>query len=232
MRVRVLQERDVALARRVFANGMHETISSGGRKAPMLHVFAAIASLLVAGLMSLAAGGLAVGLAIVITQCAIVGLWPWRLARNYVSKSLSQDMLDPVRHYCQQDHGRSCFFVAVDGDDRVVGTVAVEPPQCEHAVSSSSPWSSAGHQAELRRMSVATTHRGRGVSKMLLAEVKRFCVDKGYEQLVLSTSTMQRVAVKAYPKMGFATVQVVNYPSDLVPLVQIHFFLLPLSSKN
>ena len=207
-------------------------LQDGSRKAPMLHVFAAIASLVVGGLVWLAAGGLAAGAGIVATQCATVGLWPWQLARNYVSKSLSQDMLDPVRHYCQQDHGRSCFFVAVDGDDHVVGTVAVEPPQCEHAVASSSPWSSAGHQAELRRMSVATTHRGCGVSKMLLAEVKRFCVDKGYEQLVLSTSTMQRIAVQAYPKMGFATVQVANYPSDLVPLVQIHFFMLPLSSKQ
>ena len=88
-----------------------------------------------------------------------------------------------------------------------------------------------GGEAELRRMSVAATHRGRGVSQMLLAELQHFCIAQGYKRIVLSTSSMQMTEVRAYPQLGFRQVKETNLPSDVLPLVQIHYFARDLDSE-
>ena len=77
---------------------------------------------------------------------AIAG--PRKIASDYISKSLSDDMLDPMARY--RSKRGSGFWVAVSGSGEVIGTVALEPANeiPEHG------WTWIYGDGELRRMSV------------------------------------------------------------------------------
>ena len=154
-------------------------------------------------------------------------------------------MLDPYEHYlCGGngfEKGQSCFWVAVDGTT-VVGCVAVEPPAGKDP---KAPWiigkqggqsddDGGAKEAELRRMSVAPSHRGRGVAKALIRTLMAFCREKDCSRVVLSTSSNQMAAIKMYPKLGFRQVKlvfidIINLPF-FGPLLHlgIHYFCLEL----
>jgi GNAT superfamily N-acetyltransferase len=74
-------------------------------------------------------------------------------------------------------------------------------------------------------MSVAVTHRGQGVSKLLMGAVVQFAAQGGFRRVVLSTSSMQATAVKAYPRMGFNLVKTAYMPGPWLPLVGVHYFV-------
>ena len=125
-------------------------------------------------------------------------LLPHHHADKYVRRCLDADMTAPSSHYLLR--AASCFWVAIDATGDVVGTVAVE--RVEHASGGgSSPWRTG--DAELRRMSVTASARGRSVATALFEELRRFCTHVGYRRIVLSTSTLQRAAATLYPKLGF-----------------------------
>jgi len=151
---------------------------------------------------------------------SVVIYWvPKVSAAGYVEWSLKQDMRDPFEHYLcggnGSKKGASCFWVALEGDT-VIGCVAVEPPAGKDP---KAPWIALQHrqhgeqsddgvkEAELRRMSVAASHRGRGVAKALIATLMAFCRQQGYSRVVLSTSSNQRAALQMYPKLGFRLVK-------------------------
>ena len=152
-----------------------------------------------------------------LASSAIVWLmwfWPRNVIQSYIDEALQTDLRDPMSHYVNADGGKSCFWVAVE-KGVVVGTVAVEPKQGKKDA------------AELRRMSVAASHRRRGVSKLLYRELHKFAVDKGFERIVLSTSSLQQAAVKIYDKFGFTCYKKDFVPFPWLPLVHIHFFAIP-----
>ena len=117
------------------------------------------------------------------------------------------------------------FWVAEDtASGRIVGMIACEPPRIQPG-DRVSPWrAEPGAEAELRRMSVAASHRGRGISRLLLAALERHARAKGFDRVVLGTSAWQARAVRAYPRLGFARVKTAQVPSAWLPVVQISFF--------
>lgn len=156
-----------------------------------------------------------------------------------------------------------------NGAGAVVGTVAVEAPDPEvnpkakgqakgharpqaksegqqgnfasDAKRGDSSWAGwAADDAELRRMSVDASARGRGVARKLFETLQDHCstarlptttADTGtgggtpgrrFQRIVLSTSDMQHVAcTKLYPRLGF---EVVHRTPLFGGLVTIHFF--------
>lgn len=220
--IRRLTRADVPGARRVFRAGMMETITSGG-KTQRLAALATATSVLIAEVTWRASGAapFALGLSF-LSFCLIFYGWPLYLARAYVRKSLSDDMLDPVSRYVESSHGGS-FWVAYDtGQQRVVGTVGLEPPS-ENS-DPESPWSAADGDVELRRMSVASTHRGQGLSKRLFLALLEHAKSNQFSRIVLSTSEMQGAACKLYPKLGFQTVKTSPLPSVNLPLIKVYYF--------
>lgn len=83
----------------------------------------------------------------------------------------------------------SCFWVAVL-DGRVVGIVAAQGREDDDAV-------------ELRRMSVDSRYRGKGIAKALGRRVLEFAVRNNYAAVVLGTTAVKLAAHKLYESLGF-----------------------------
>ncbi|MEE6512272.1 hypothetical protein FKM82_019216 [Ascaphus truei] len=85
-----------------------------------------------------------------------------------------------------------CFWVRESAGE-VVGMVAAVP--ASH---------SAGERhIELRRMSVAKSHRGKGIAKVLVRTVIDFARERGCSAVILDTTLAQIDAQRLYEKMGF-----------------------------
>lgn len=83
----------------------------------------------------------------------------------------------------------SCFWVAML-DGRVVGIVAAEGREDDNTV-------------ELRRMSVDSRYRGKGIAKALGRRVLEFAVRNNYAAVVLGTTAVKLAAHKLYESLGF-----------------------------
>ncbi|XP_074480408.1 N-acetylaspartate synthetase isoform X2 [Sebastes fasciatus] len=83
----------------------------------------------------------------------------------------------------------SCFWVAVL-DGRVVGIVAAQCREDDYTV-------------ELRRMSVDSRYRGKGIAKALGRRVLEFAVRNNYAAVVLGTTAVKLAAHKLYESLGF-----------------------------
>ncbi|XP_069488228.1 N-acetylaspartate synthetase isoform X2 [Ambystoma mexicanum] len=92
----------------------------------------------------------------------------------------------------------SCFWVAaLDGN--VVGIVAARGNEEENVL-------------ELRRMSVDSKYRGKGIAKALGRKVLEFAMVNNYSSIVLGTTAVKMVAHKLYESLGFEHVGIVeNY---------------------
>ena len=199
--IRGLLPGDVPAACALFAAGMMETIEGGLRSAalrPSLGAGLGALALAAAHQLATRKGGVAPSTAHAAAAAAVgaaVILAGWALPRSfaseYVEKSLAGDMADPVAYYAAP---RGAFWVAVDATlGTVVGTVAVEAAD---AAQEDHGWRWKEGDAELRRMSVGPSARGKGVARRLLAEVRRHCEQHGFKRIVLSTTTMQTNAVR------------------------------------
>lgn len=83
----------------------------------------------------------------------------------------------------------SCFWVAVL-DGRVVGIVAAQGREDDNTV-------------ELRRMSVDSRYRGKGIAKALGRRVLEFAMRNNYTAVVLGTTAVKLAAHKLYESLGF-----------------------------
>lgn len=83
----------------------------------------------------------------------------------------------------------SCFWVAVL-DGRVVGIVAAQGHEDENTV-------------ELRRMSVDSRYRGKGIAKALGRRVLEYAMRNNYAGVVLGTTAVKLAAHKLYESLGF-----------------------------
>lgn len=75
-------------------------------------------------------------------------------------------------------------------DGRVVGIVAAQGREDDNTV-------------ELRRMSVDSRYRGKGIAKALGRRVLEFAVRKNYTAVVLGTTAVKLAAHKLYESLGF-----------------------------
>jgi GNAT superfamily N-acetyltransferase len=75
------------------------------------------------------------------------------------------------------------------------------------AAAGAAAWRRTNGDAELRRMSVAPSARGRGVAKALFGTLRAWCEEHYVTRIVLSTTNMQRDACeRLYPSLGFEAV--------------------------
>ncbi|KAI5104445.1 N-acetylaspartate synthetase, partial [Silurus meridionalis] len=109
---------------------------------------------------------------------------------NYLDCALHTDMAD-IEEYYMKPTG-SCFWVAVL-DSQVVGIVAAQGREDDNTV-------------ELRRMSVDSRFRGKGIAKLLGRRVLEFAMLNNYSAVVLGTTAVKMAAHKLYESLGFQKV--------------------------
>jgi putative acetyltransferase len=83
----------------------------------------------------------------------------------------------------------TAFFVAYDDCDQPIGCGGLRQIP--------------GNEAEVKRMFVAPSHRGTGVSRAILLELERFGRGRAWSRLVLETGDRQPDAVRFYEREGF-----------------------------
>ncbi|XP_036619724.1 N-acetylaspartate synthetase [Trichosurus vulpecula] len=132
---------------------------------------------------------------------------------TYLECALHTDMAD-IEQYYMKPPG-SCFWVAVL-DGNVVGIVAARGSEDDNTV-------------ELRRMSVDSRYRGKGIAKALGRKVLEFAVLNNYSSVVLGTTAVKVAAHKLYESLGFKHMGVVEHyvlPGMTHSLVEKMFFQL------
>uniref|UniRef100_A0ACB8ETB3 Uncharacterized protein n=1 Tax=Sphaerodactylus townsendi TaxID=933632 RepID=A0ACB8ETB3_9SAUR len=109
----------------------------------------------------------------------------------------------------------SCFWVAML-DGNVVGIVAAQGNEEDNTL-------------ELRRMSVDSKYRGKGIAKALGRKVLEFAMINNYSSVVLGTTAVKVAAHKLYESLGFKHVGVVEHytlPGMTHSLLEQVFFQL------
>jgi len=208
---------DEAAVHVIFAEGMMQMVSSGfaalfNALAPLV---AAACAILSAVAWSLGVGPVATVLAFVVPlSAAMMGLRLYlaRMIRNYVDKSISDDLADIDGFYMATP--KSHFWVAVvgekDGGDEVLGCVALESKSDSEDNKDRRGW------GELRRMSVAKSGRRRGVASLLNAALLAHAHQQHLKGVFLSTSTMQPDAIALYSRLEYKQVSLTPFPNRIL----------------
>jgi putative acetyltransferase len=63
--------------------------------------------------------------------------------------------------------------------------------------------------AEIKRMFVMQSHRGKGISKLIMNELEQWAQQLGFKRLILETAEKQPEAIGLYYKCGFKKIE--NY---------------------
>lgn len=124
----------------------------------------------------------------------------------------AQPDLDDIPAFYQQGDGN--FWVALDGG-KVVGTIALV--------------AMGNHQAALRKMYVAATHRGprHGVASRLLGTLLAWCAVKDINAVFLGTTATFLAAHRFYEKNGFREIDRAALPAAFpVAAVDTKFYRL------
>ncbi|XP_060092274.1 N-acetylaspartate synthetase [Heteronotia binoei] len=132
---------------------------------------------------------------------------------SYLECALNTDMSD-IEQYYMKSPG-SCFWVAMLNGN-VVGIVAARGNEEDNTL-------------ELRRMSVDSKYRGKGIAKALGRKVLEFAVINNYSSVVLGTTAVKVAAHKLYESLGFKHVGVVEHytlPGMTHSLLERVFFQL------
>ncbi|KAJ6658615.1 hypothetical protein lerEdw1_020003 [Lerista edwardsae] len=209
--IRTYEDRDYDAVRSIFSSGITEHAPAGFQyvlKRPQAHLLL-LGVFLLAYLIS---ASVLFSLGAVSALCFMgwthmKGMWS-----QYVQEALDGDMRDIRRTYLEPKD--CCCWVAEAGQEVVGMVVAVHPEDP----------SLQGRALELKRMSVAKPHRGRGLSKALTRTVIGFAHERGYQEVVLGTSMVQYAAQRVYEGLGFRKVKEF-YPSLGARLVQFSVLL-------
>jgi GNAT superfamily N-acetyltransferase len=99
---------------------------------------------------------------------------------------------------------------------RLVGTsLTVHPEEMVAAVGAFDGDRLVGHAAlrpfedslEVKRVVVAPEYRGRGVSKLMMAELETIARERGAHSLVLQTGNRQAEAITLYERLGYSPIE-------------------------
>ncbi|MEE6512271.1 hypothetical protein FKM82_019215, partial [Ascaphus truei] len=204
--IRLYKDADDVVVKNVNACGiMEHTRAAFDHTLTLPHIWL---FMLVVFLLPLLTTG-SITLSLLAGALATAGLWLCNkyIYRSYVQRSLSEDLRDIRTHYLQGGGGGGFWVAEAAGE--VVGMVAAEP--------ASHP---AGERhTELRRMSVARSHRGTGVGKVLSRTVIDFARERGYSAVILTTTSHQINAHRLYEKMGFRCTRTFSAPSLISKLI-------------
>lgn len=116
---------------------------------------------------------------------------------NSPSKAGRPDIKNIPEYY--QKNERSHFWVAVDENDNVIGTIGI--------------YNLNDVCAGLRRLYVKKEFRGKGVAKELFSTLIKFAKEKGYKEIYLSTWDAAIAANKFYLKNGFERIP--EWPKEI-----------------
>jgi putative acetyltransferase len=94
----------------------------------------------------------------------------------------------------------AAFYVAYDDDGTPVGCGGLRRIDETHG--------------EIKRMFVAPSARGSGVSTAVLDRLERFGLESGWSRLVLETGTAQPDAIRFYTREGFTPIERYGYYVD------------------
>ncbi|XP_048365805.1 probable N-acetyltransferase CML1 isoform X1 [Sphaerodactylus townsendi] len=209
--IRTFEDSDYEAVRAIFSDGIQEHAPAGCwhvLRCPQTHLLLLAVFLGAYGVSaSFLFAWAVVAALLVMGWVRMKGLW-----KEYVQAALVTDMLDIRKTYLEPKD--CCLWVATSGEI-VVGMVAAVHPE------DPSQWDKA---LELKRMSVAKGHRGRGLSKALTRTVICFAQERGYKAVILGTSMVQHAAQRVYEGMGFRRVRVFS-PSLLAKLLQFYVYL-------
>lgn len=139
------------------------------------------------------------------------------LVRQYAKGNCEGDFAAIVENYVKR--ARSAYLVAVI-NGQVVGGVGLHPVEAgdeKYAGSLSEEEREA--TCELRRMTVDSSYRNRGVAKALLERFEEKAAELGYRTIHFTTGQLMVTAWKMYEKRGFirkeefvAHLEVCDYP--------------------
>ncbi|KAM4807596.1 putative N-acetyltransferase CML1 [Rhinophrynus dorsalis] len=187
--IRLYKDSDYAACRDIFARGITEHINVAFNHALELpHVWLSMLSVFL--LLLLTTGSIIISSLAVILALVCLWLGTRKIYTSYVQYCLADDMVDIKKYYLQRDG--YCYWVAESAGE-VVGMVAAVP----------SHHPGADTHVELKRMSLAKSHRGKGIAKALCRTLIDFARERGCEAVILETSLAQTDAQKLYERMGF-----------------------------
>lgn len=99
-------------------------------------------------------------------------------------------------------------------DDTPVDPAEFGPPEglflvgyLDGAPAACGGWRVRGSDAELKRMFVTQTARGRGLARLILAELEAAALASGHDRLILETGSKQPEAVALYRSAGYADIK-------------------------
>ncbi|XP_056405825.1 N-acetyltransferase 8-like [Hyla sarda] len=200
--IRLYKDSDYRDARDLFACGIIEHKDKAFHHAIRLpHIWLPALAVLTLPALNL----LSLTVSILTVSIGLVTVWfcARHMYTSYVDYTLSDDMLDIGKYYLQRD-GYS-FWVAESTSGEVMGTIAALP--------SSDPGGE--KHLELRRLSVAKHHRGKGIAKALYRTLIDFARKRSCDAVVLTTTLSQKTAWKMYEKLGFRQTRTFNPPGLL-----------------
>ncbi|KAM5191933.1 N-acetyltransferase 8-like [Mantella aurantiaca] len=187
--IRLYKDSDHETVRDIFSRGIKEHTNTAFFHTLSLPQIWAL--LLVIFLVLLQATGSSLFSAMAVSV-SVASLWLINryIYASYVQESLASDLMNIRKYYLERDG--YCFWVA-EVAGKIVGTVAAIPPHPP----------TGENQVELKRLSVSTEHRGKGIAKALCNTVIDYARKRGSSAVVLSTSLSQSDASNLYRKMGF-----------------------------
>ena len=96
---------------------------------------------------------------------------------------------DDLQRLAETYQGPSSTFLVAEEDRQIVGTCGVKAETPQTAI--------------LRRLFVDSKYRGRGVGSGLLGEALAFCRARGFQEIVIRTSTHMEQAIRLCRSQGF-----------------------------
>ncbi|XP_044151426.1 LOW QUALITY PROTEIN: N-acetylaspartate synthetase [Bufo gargarizans] len=211
--IREFQPSDQETARRIFYEGIKERIPSsafrGLKYQPLLQCIYALLTLI----CFVVTNSLVLACCMPIILLGMRYYYSRKIILHHLECALRTDMSDIEQYYMKQPG--SCFWVAVL-EGKVVGIVAARGNEEDNVV-------------ELRRMSVDSNYRGKGIAKALGRRVLEFAMLNHYSSIVLGTTAVKIAAHKLYESLGFKHVGVVEHhtvPGMTHSLLERMFFQL------
>lgn len=187
--IRLYKDSDYEAVRDIFSRGiMEHTNTAFFHTVSLPHIWALLLAMFLVLLQTTGSSLLST----MVVSLSVAALWlvNRHIYLVYVADSLATDMMNIQKYYLQRDG--YCFWVAELAGE-VAGMVAAIPPYPP----------TGENQVELKRLSVPTKHRGKGIAKALCSTVVDYARKRGSSAVVLSTSLSQNDASKLYLKMGF-----------------------------
>lgn len=118
--------------------------------------------------------------------------------------------LDHLSSYYNSKPENRCYFIALGEKNQVIGGIGI------------AEFDGLENCAELQKLYLDDSVKGRGYSKELLAIAEDWAINAGYRQLYLETHTNLSIAMKLYEKLGFTEIE---RPANLVHGGMDHFYI-------